>query len=156
MKRCQETIETCARCSCQGHNKDRCTSTEVRCCHCGDDHKAFSRNCPIFKINSEIVQIQTKQRIPRPQATRNLLRINPHPELIFSNAVKNSSNRTTWKSPNRTNQKSQSESSEDSSPPVPSYGHGYYTRGGSRNLFWGGPSWADQFLKYFIYIMLYN
>ena len=28
VKRCHETVATCARCSCQGHNKDKCTSTE--------------------------------------------------------------------------------------------------------------------------------
>ena len=104
-------------------------AAKVRCCNCGDDHQAFSRNCPIYIRETEIVQIQTKERIPRLQAIRKLLRINPHPELIFSNAVKNTSNRTTSKSPTRTNQESQSESSEDDSPPVPSYGHGYYTEG---------------------------
>ena len=43
VKICRETIATCARCSCKGHNNDKFTSTEVRCCHCGEDHQAFSR-----------------------------------------------------------------------------------------------------------------
>ena len=60
-----ETIATRAKCSCQGHNKNKCTSTAVRCCYCGDDHQAFSRNRPIFKKETEIVQIQTKEHIPR-------------------------------------------------------------------------------------------
>ena len=41
----------------------------------------------------EITQIQTKERIPRQQAMRKLLRLNLHPELICSHAVKNTSNR---------------------------------------------------------------
>ena len=52
VKICHETIATCARCSYQGHKKDKCTSTEVRYCHCGEDSEdlqVFSRNCPIFK-----------------------------------------------------------------------------------------------------------
>ena len=57
VKRCHETITTCARCSNEWHNKDKCTSTTVRCCHCGSDHQAFSRNCPIFKREKEIVRI---------------------------------------------------------------------------------------------------
>ena len=56
VKTCHETIATCARFNCQGHNKDKCTSTEVRCYHCGDDHQTFSRNCAIFKRVIEIVQ----------------------------------------------------------------------------------------------------
>ena len=77
----------------------------------------------------EIVRIQTKEPIPRQQAIRKLLRLDPHPELIYSHAVKNTSNPTTSKSPNRTDQESQSESGEDDSPTLPSYGHGYYTQG---------------------------
>ena len=125
MERCHETIATCANCSCQGNNKVKCTSTEVRCYHCGDDHQTFSRNWPIFKRDTEIVQTQTKERIPRLQAIRKFLRVNPHPELIFSNAVRNTSNRTTSKSGLKKNQETQSESSEDNSPPVPSFGIGY-------------------------------
>ena len=86
-------------------------------------------NCPVNKKAMEIVRIQTKDRIPRQQAIRSLLRLNPHPEIIYSHAVKNTSNRTTSKSPNRTDQESQSEYSEDDSPTVPSYGHGYFAQG---------------------------
>ena len=60
VKRCRETIATCARCSNQRHNEDKCTSTEVRCCHYGADYQAFSRSCPIFKRETEIIQIRTK------------------------------------------------------------------------------------------------
>ena len=129
MKRCRETIATCARRSCQEHIKDKCTSTEVRYCHCGEDHQAFLRNCPIFKRETEIVQIQTKERIHRLHAIRKLLRLSPNPELIFSNAVKNTPNRTTSKSPSKSEQESQCESGEGDSPTVPSCGHGYYTQG---------------------------
>ena len=128
VKRCHETIATCAKCSCQGHNKDKCTSTEVRRSHCGDDHQAFSRNCPIFKRETENGQVQTNERIPREQAIRKLFRINPHPEILFSNAENNTSKQTTSKSPTRTYDENQSDSNEDSSPHVPSYGHGYYTQ----------------------------
>ena len=103
IKICRKTIATCAWCS--GNSKDKCTSTEVRCYHCGGDHQTFSRNCPIFKIETEIVQTQTKERIPRLHSIHKLLRLTPNPELFFSNAVKNPSNRTTSKSPSRWNKK---------------------------------------------------
>ena len=65
-----------ARCSCEGHKKDKCTSNEVKCFHCGEDHHSYSRNCPVFKKEMEIVQIHTKERIPRQHAIRKLLRVN--------------------------------------------------------------------------------
>ena len=74
-------------------DRDKYASTEVRCCHCGEDHKAFSRSCSIFKRETDVVQIQTNERIPRLQAIQKLLRLNSNSELIFT------SNRTTSKSP---------------------------------------------------------
>ena len=127
-KKFHEKIATCAGCSYEGHKKDKCTSNEVKCLHYGEVDQSYSRNCPVFKKEMKIVQIQTKERIPRQQAIRNLLGLKPHPELIYSHAVKNTSNRTTSKSPNGTDQNSQSESSEDDSQAVLSCSHGYYTK----------------------------
>ena len=45
----RDKVPPCARCSNQGHNKDKSTSTEVRCCHCRADHQSFSLSSPIFK-----------------------------------------------------------------------------------------------------------
>ena len=143
VKRCRETIATCARCSNQGHNKDESTSTEVRCCHRKADLQAFSRICPIFKRETEIIQIQPNDIIPRLQAERKLHTLNQNRELVFSNAVKKTSNPTRTKSPTISEQESQSDSCEDTnvlkifenfgnvednSPTVPTYGHGYYTK----------------------------
>ena len=97
----------------QGHNTNKCTSTEIKCYHCEADHQAFSNNCPIFERETELIQIQTKERIPRLQAIRKLLRLNPNPGVIFSNAVKNTPNPTRSKSPIRSEQESQSDPSED-------------------------------------------
>ena len=104
----------------------------------------FRKELLIFKRDSVIIQIQIKERIPRIQALRKLIRLNPNPELIYSNAVKNTSNQTRSKSPTRSEQESQSDSGEDkkmalkfyekfesereNSPTVPTNGHGYYTK----------------------------
>ena len=113
VKRCRETIATCARCSNLGHNKDKCTSTQIRCYHCGADPQTFSSNCPIFRRKQEIIQIQGKQRVPRLQAIRKLLRLKSNPEFIFFIAVRNFSDPTTSKSPTRFEQERPSDSSVD-------------------------------------------
>ena len=51
----RKTIAACARCSSEGHNKDECTSTEIRCWYCRADYQAFSSDCPIFKRETEII-----------------------------------------------------------------------------------------------------
>ena len=88
-----------ARCSNEDHNKNKCTSTEVKCYHCEAGHQAFSRFCPKIKIETEIIQVQTKERIPRLHGTRKFLGLNPNPELMFSKAVRNTSNQIISKSP---------------------------------------------------------
>ena len=141
VEKCRETTATCAMCSNQGHNNDKRYSTKIRCCHCEADHQVFSGNCPIIRRETEIIQMQTKVRIAKLQAIRKLLRLNPNPKLIFSNAVKNTSNPTELKSPTRSENESQSDSSdgtnvtlknfenfgkeEDNSTTVPTYGLGY-------------------------------
>ena len=93
VKTCRETIATRAKCSKQGHNKDNCASAKVTCCICGADHQAFSRSCPLFKRETDIFQLQTKERTPRLQTIRKLLRLT--------------------KSPTTSEQESQADSSED-------------------------------------------
>ena len=73
------------------------------------------------KQKQKIVQDQAKERIPRVQATLKFLRLNPNPELIFSNAVKNTSNRTASKFPSGSEQENQSEFNENYSPTAPAY-----------------------------------
>ena len=62
-------------------------------------------------IETEIKQIQTKERIPRLQAIRKLLTLNPNVELIYSYAIKNNANPTGFKSPNSSEQQCLSDSS---------------------------------------------
>ena len=46
------------------------------------------KELPKIRKKKQIIKIQTKERIPRLQAIRKLLRLDPNPEIIFSNAVK--------------------------------------------------------------------
>ena len=99
---------------------------------------------------NQIIQIKTEERKARLQVIQNLLRLNPNPELLFSNAVKKTSNPTRSTSPTGSEQESQSNSSsedtnvtikfyenfvneEHNSPTVPTYGHEYYTKGKGKN-----------------------
>ena len=66
-----------------------------------------------MKREIEIIQIQTKQHIPRLQAIKKVIIMKSNPELNFSNAVVNTSNPTRSKYPTRSEQESQSESSEN-------------------------------------------
>ena len=114
-KICHETTATCSRCSCQGHDRDKCTSNEVKSYHCGEDHQPFSRNCPVIKKKGNRPDPNKRAHT---QATGHTKTSHTEPTSSINLPTRSKEH------PNRTDQEAQSESSEDDSPTAPSYGHG--------------------------------
>ncbi|GBM13186.1 hypothetical protein AVEN_228227-1 [Araneus ventricosus] len=73
---CRGTL-TCARCAVAGHESNDCTAKE-KCVNCKEDHPSFSRSCPSWKMEKEVVTLKFKNNISYPEA-RNLVkaRISP-------------------------------------------------------------------------------
>ncbi|GBM15379.1 hypothetical protein AVEN_270891-1, partial [Araneus ventricosus] len=73
---CRGTL-TCARCAVAGHESNDCTAKE-KCINCKGDHPSFSRSCPSWKMEKEVVTLKFKNNISYPEA-RNLVkaRISP-------------------------------------------------------------------------------
>ena len=100
VKICSETIASCASCRNKRHKKDKYISTEVRFCHCGPDHQASQGTVQYSKEKQKSSKSKQKNAYPyKLQVVRKLLTLNPNPEVIFSNAVKNTSNLTSSKFP---------------------------------------------------------
>ena len=79
----------CFRCQCYGHGKDKCTKNAI-CARCGsndhsDDkacdkpelcfnckgsHPSYSRSCPKYKVEQEIVRVKYTQKITFPEARK--------------------------------------------------------------------------------------
>ncbi|XP_064464134.1 uncharacterized protein LOC135375334 [Ornithodoros turicata] len=54
--------ETCPKCSGNGHTPESCENT-VRCANCKGDHPVYSRSCPRWKEEKEILRIKAEQNI---------------------------------------------------------------------------------------------
>ncbi|GBN62397.1 hypothetical protein AVEN_178979-1, partial [Araneus ventricosus] len=65
---CRGTL-TCARCAVAGHESTGCTAAE-KCVNCQGTHTSFSRACPKWELEKEIVTLKFKNNIPFPEARR--------------------------------------------------------------------------------------
>ncbi|GBN87402.1 hypothetical protein AVEN_104525-1 [Araneus ventricosus] len=60
---------TCARCAVAGHESTGCTAVE-KCVNCQGNHTSFSRSCPTWELEKEIVTTKFKNNISFPEARR--------------------------------------------------------------------------------------
>lgn len=66
--RCQATPR-CHKCSDPGHNSEEC-SAPPKCFHCDKQHKPVDRNCPIYKMEEEIVRIKVERGLSHAEARK--------------------------------------------------------------------------------------
>ncbi|GBM76578.1 hypothetical protein AVEN_254405-1 [Araneus ventricosus] len=60
---------TCARCAVAGHESTGCTAVE-KCVNCQGNHTSFSRSCPKWELEKEIVTTKFKNNMSFPEARR--------------------------------------------------------------------------------------
>ncbi|GBO20396.1 hypothetical protein AVEN_146339-1 [Araneus ventricosus] len=65
---CRGTL-TCSRCAAAGHESTGCTAVE-KCVNCQGKHTSFSRSCPKWKLEKEVVATKFKNNISFPEARR--------------------------------------------------------------------------------------
>ncbi|GBN04963.1 putative RNA-directed DNA polymerase from transposon X-element [Araneus ventricosus] len=65
---CRGTL-ICARCAVAGHESTGCTADE-KCVNCQGAHTSFSRSCPKWELEKEIVALKFKNNISFPEARR--------------------------------------------------------------------------------------
>ncbi|GBO44097.1 hypothetical protein AVEN_188026-1 [Araneus ventricosus] len=65
---CRGTL-TCARCAVAGHESTGCTAVE-KCVNCQGNHTSFSRSCPTWELEKEVVTTKFKNNISFPEARR--------------------------------------------------------------------------------------
>ncbi|GBN35890.1 putative RNA-directed DNA polymerase from transposon X-element, partial [Araneus ventricosus] len=65
---CRGTL-TCARCAVAGHESTGCTAVE-KCVNCQGKHTSFSRSCPKWELEKEVVTLKFKNNISFPEARR--------------------------------------------------------------------------------------
>ena len=73
----KQQVATCGKCDAAGHNRDECTSHDIMCHHCGDEHPTASNRCPTYRLEEEIIRVQKRENISRHQARTKILSENP-------------------------------------------------------------------------------
>ena len=81
-KFCRNEDKTCFNCSNKGHTKEECTSTPL-CLHCKGGHLSNSKSCPRYQCETKIVNIQMKEKLPKPDAIEKFLETSPQYEELF-------------------------------------------------------------------------
>ena len=111
-KNCRREVAICVNCGQEAHGP---TCNRPACCkNCKGNHPASSKDCYYYKLATEIVILQTKEKINYREAKYRVLKYLPKPENLYSNAVKNTKptiNKTS-KKPERTNNETTSNTKE--------------------------------------------
>ncbi|GBN65753.1 hypothetical protein AVEN_24892-1 [Araneus ventricosus] len=92
---CRGTL-TCARCAELGHDNTDCKRKE-KCVNCKGEHSSFSRLCPKWQLEKEIISLKIKKGISYPEAKKLVQSRTPTPGISYasaSKATKKSSNLT--------------------------------------------------------------
>ncbi|XP_055938165.1 uncharacterized protein LOC129968333 [Argiope bruennichi] len=77
----------CARCAETGHENSDCNAPET-CFTCKGSHTSFSRSCPSWILEKEVIAEKVKKGISYPEAKRMVKARRPVDGSIYSNAAK--------------------------------------------------------------------
>ncbi|XP_055944602.1 uncharacterized protein LOC129975564 [Argiope bruennichi] len=80
-------ILTCARCAAAGHEGNECLQKE-KCINCKGDHTSFSRVCPKWKLEKEIISVKFAQNISFPEDRRLVKAQTPKEGKSYATAAK--------------------------------------------------------------------
>ncbi|GBN25227.1 hypothetical protein AVEN_114269-1 [Araneus ventricosus] len=83
---CRGTL-TCARCAEAGHDSSGCIAQE-KCTNCKGSHTSFSRSCPSWIFEKEVISEKVTKRVTYAEAKRNVKARSPTPGIGYATAVK--------------------------------------------------------------------
>ncbi|XP_055951509.1 uncharacterized protein LOC129987568 [Argiope bruennichi] len=82
---CRGTL-TCARCAVKGHESQQC-SAEEKCVNCNGNHTSFSRSCPRWLMEKQILTIKHKENISYSEARRKVNVQTPTPGVTYASVL---------------------------------------------------------------------
>ncbi|KAF8789549.1 hypothetical protein HNY73_007480 [Argiope bruennichi] len=75
-----------------GHEMNACTSDILKCANCSGSHAAFSKSCPKWIVEKEIISINIKKNITFPEARKKVNDRTPKVGVSYSSTVKSIQN----------------------------------------------------------------
>ncbi|XP_055932955.1 uncharacterized protein LOC129962977 [Argiope bruennichi] len=79
--------QICARCSSSDHESNTCNSTEAKSYNCDGDHPSYSRSCPHYKLEKEILTVKITKNLSFPDARKIVADRTPKPNLSYASAL---------------------------------------------------------------------
>lgn len=76
--------EACAKCSANGHSAEKCQESPC-CVNCKGDHPAYSRSCPVWKREKDVIALTVKEKISFFDARK---RLGVLPQRSFASVVR--------------------------------------------------------------------
>ena len=86
-KTCRSPVEICNRCGEAGHSGHSCENP-LNCANCDEPHKSNDKNCFLFKLEKEIIALQTNEKMGYRDAKKKILKTFVQPNLTYADALK--------------------------------------------------------------------
>ena len=67
----------CAKCAQKGHEHDDCVSLIIQCSNCEQNHKASSKDCPMYKLEKQIIGHKYRSNVTFKEARTKIYNENP-------------------------------------------------------------------------------
>lgn len=83
---CSVETPICVNCALEAH-EDLCQNP-TKCANCDGEHRASDRDCFYYKLEQEIISVQTRQKIPRIDARREVMKRYVRPSTSFADALR--------------------------------------------------------------------
>lgn len=69
--KCRRQVPRCARCG-ENHKLNECHQESIKCIHCSGEHLSFSKSCPKWKTEQEIVTLKHTLNLTFPEARKRI------------------------------------------------------------------------------------
>ncbi|CAL1281252.1 unnamed protein product [Larinioides sclopetarius] len=79
---------SCAKCAATDHDTSSCTSDSVKCVNCANSHPAYSKSCPKWQMEKEILALKIKNHINFAEARQIVNDRMPKPGVSYSSVLK--------------------------------------------------------------------
>ncbi|XP_055924689.1 uncharacterized protein LOC129956772 [Argiope bruennichi] len=89
---CRSNEHICGKCAESGHEMNAGTSDFLKCVNCSGSHAAFSKSCPKWILEKEIISIKIKNNITFPEARKIVNDRTPKVGVSYSSALKSIQN----------------------------------------------------------------
>ena len=86
-KACRSPADVCSKCGESGHSGRACQNP-LNCANCGEPHPSNDKKCFFFKLEKEIIAIQTNEKLGYREAKKRVLKNQIEPNITYASKLK--------------------------------------------------------------------